>query len=142
MAPRRATVCRICGAPRYERCEYALCEACFHQQARVNKVACRARLTQSHAPDARRLQGWLDTAHCLGANEDEAWRVAVALSRAWDAGEYKPGRWAQQRIAAELDYLRETAAVRARLDAWQPVAGMVNTEWQPPAEDWELEEAV
>ena len=40
-----------------------------------------------------------------------------------------------------MDYLRRTETVRASLDAWQPVAGMVNTEWQSPAEDWELEES-
>lgn len=140
MAPPRATTCKLCGAPRYEACEYALCKEHFAEIARERKHGCRVRMVQSHAPDARRLADWLKLAGKLGANEDEAWRMALAVSVAVDAGEYEPGMWTRRFLERELAYLRRTADVRAKLDAWQPVAGMVNTEWQPPAVAWELEE--
>lgn len=143
MAPPRATVCRICAAPRFEGCGYALCQMHFAEFSRERKHACRAKLVQSHAPDARRLEGWLKMAVQLGATADESWRVAMAISVEYDAGNFQHGVWMKDRMRSELAYLRSNADALAALDAKiaRPVAVGLKRGEHLRDDGWDVREA-
>lgn len=66
------------------------------------------------------------TCRVCGVTEPEAIRLALAAEVEHARGE-RVGHWLTPFLQRELDYLRRTETVRAKLDAWQPVAGMVNT---------------
>lgn len=137
--PYQGDACRVCGKPRQKSGTVVLCEDCarayYAERSRAHRAA-----HQEATAQYSRLRSYRAAALDAGATEDEAARISMAADLVYVAGLTRP-RWLGRFVAQELDYLRRTADVRAKLDAWQPVAGFVNTEWTPPAVAWELEES-
>ena len=126
MAPPRATVCKVCGAERYERAGSAYSETHWREYNATAKQRCVESGVLSYSPEYQRVTAYRAEAARQGATEAEGWWCAMAAEARFQQ-HGRGSRWLVAFIAAEL------AALRAMPPRCQP-------EWQPPAETWELEE--
>jgi hypothetical protein len=115
--PRQGDVCRVCGQPRQPKIDMVLCVDHYRAYMRERNTE------RNHAlgPEYGRIAGYLRAAAAIGANEDEAWWLAMAAEGAFRAGQSRP-YWLRPFLQAELEWLRANAKVLAKLDAHQEVA--------------------
>lgn len=125
MAPKRHATCKVCGGERAPGSTMALCL----DHLREYNVAANRRSIQNGSvarqPEYRRLRDYMAQARAAGANETEAWWVAMATEIEFEAGRTSP-RHVTPFIAAELDWLRANAGTLARLE---------DRQWRAPAGD-------
>jgi hypothetical protein len=112
--PRQGDVCRVCGQPRRPGIDRMLCAD--HYRAYM-----RTRQQQRYTTGYKRISGYLRAAAAIGANEEEAWWLAMAAEGAFRAGQSRP-YWLRPFLQAELEWLRANAKVLQKLDAHQEVA--------------------
>lgn len=124
MAPKRQDTCKICGGERAPNTTSALCVE--HYRAYMNEKT--ARYAASHAEQvvqAARLKNYLRHAASIGANEEEAWWLAMAAEAERAHSAPAGTKWLAPFLQRELTWLRTNAAVLERLDAaaYAPVLG-------------------
>jgi len=125
MAPPVKLVCRICGEPRDQDFDQALCPAHRREYSIAQKAKSRARRAPSYMPEYQRITAYRAEAMRQGATEAESWWCAVAAEARFQQ-HGRSSRWLGPFIAAELE------ALRAMPPSCQP-------EWQPVPEWWEAE---
>lgn len=139
MAPRYQPNCKICGAPRDPAANVALCAehwSAYRLERLHASRAARPGIATLHA----RLSDYWRAGLAAGATETEAAWIMLACEIEFQRNGRPRGRggWLRPFVAAELDYLRRVAPLRA--DRW---AAPGAEEWaQVNGDGWDFEEAV
>lgn len=121
VAPPRATACRVCGGPRWDRASGALCETHFRETHRAEMRKSRQGGAPSCLPDRQRIDDYRAEAVRQGAAEDESWWIAMAAEARFQR-EGRSTKWLVAFVAAELEWLRVNTKVLAKLDRERGVA--------------------
>lgn len=125
MPRKRQDTCKICGG---ERAPGSTMVLCLDHLREYNAAANRRSFKNGSAarsPEYRRIRDYMAQARAAGANETEAWWVAMATEIEFEAGRTAP-RHVTPFIQQELNWLRANAGTLARLD---------DRQWRAPAGD-------
>src|SRR5512133_1002393 len=104
MPPQKATTCRVCGGPRWDRKTSALCETHFREMHREQTRKSKRGGAPSGLPDRQRIDDYRAEALRQGATEDESWWIAIAAEGRFQR-EGRSTRWLVAFVAAELAWL-------------------------------------
>lgn len=115
MAPKRQETCKVCGAPRAERGQMALCADHLREHNAAAHAKSRAKGATSYIPEYQRIDDYRREAVRQGADELESWWIAMAAEIRFQQHGHS-SRWLGPFVAAELAWLKKNAAILAKFD--------------------------
>lgn len=121
MAPKRHATCKVCGGERAPGSTMALCADHLRE---YNAAAQRRSYQPGFHPEYQRLRDYMTQARAAGADETEAWWIAMAAEIHFQQHGHST-HWLRPFVTAELAWLRANATTLARLDdrPWRAPAG-------------------